>query len=114
MRPRPVIERGDVTLRRWRPAEEDLDVLFRLIEESLEHLRPWLPWAAGHSRQATAGFLARCGPQWERGEAYHYALLHRGVAVGSCGMSAGADPGGLRIGYWLHPGATGRAWRRSP
>ncbi|WP_157519703.1 GNAT family N-acetyltransferase [Herbidospora daliensis] len=107
MRPQPVIEHGKVTLRCWRP-EEDVAVLFRLIEESLEHLRPWMPWVAGHSRQATADFLAGCRPRWERGEAYDYAIVYRGAVVGSCGMSTSAGPGGWQIGYWLHPALTGR------
>ncbi|MEU4834191.1 GNAT family N-acetyltransferase [Streptosporangium sp. NPDC023615] len=107
MGPRSVIEQGEVTLRCWRP-EEDLAVLWRLIEESLDHLRPWMPWVAGHSRPATADFLARCGPQWECGEAYDYAIVHGGAVVGSCSMFTGADPGGREVGYWLHPAATGR------
>ncbi|WP_285591191.1 GNAT family N-acetyltransferase [Herbidospora sp. NBRC 101105] len=94
-------------LRCQRP-EKDVMLLFRLIGESLEHLRPWMPWVAGHSRQATADFLARCGSRWERREAYDYAIVHRGRVVGSCGMSTGADPGGRQIGYWLHPAVTGR------
>lgn len=102
-----MIEHREVALRCWRP-EEDVAVLFQLIEESLEHLRPWMPWVAGHSRQATADFLARCGPQWECGEAYNYAIVHRGAVVGSCAMFTGADSGGREIGYWLHPAATGR------
>ncbi len=33
-----------VELRRWRAA--DADLCFRMIRESLEHLRPWMPWAS--------------------------------------------------------------------
>ncbi|WP_326822854.1 GNAT family N-acetyltransferase [Streptosporangium sp. NBC_01756] len=105
MRPQSVIDRGEVTLRRWQ--QEDFEVLFQLIEESLEHLRPWMPWVAGHSRQATADFLACCGPQWDSGEAYNYAIAYRSAIVGSCSVFGSADSGGREIGYWLHPTATG-------
>ncbi|MFE2426974.1 hypothetical protein ACFXJ5_09500 [Streptomyces sp. NPDC059373] len=40
----------DFALRRWQ-AESDFDALFRMIEESLDHLRPWMPWVARHSQQ---------------------------------------------------------------
>jgi len=45
-RPAPdeVIEHDQVTLRRYR--EDDLDAVFLAVTESLDHLRPWMPWAA--------------------------------------------------------------------
>jgi len=50
MRPPEVIEHGPVTLRRFRG--DDLDA----VTESLDHLRPWLPWAAaGYTRQDAGG-----------------------------------------------------------
>jgi ribosomal-protein-serine acetyltransferase len=60
-RPEPdeVILRGPVTLRRYR--DDDLDDLVRAVTESEDHLRPWLPWAAGHSRASEAEFLAQAG-----------------------------------------------------
>ena len=53
-RPEPdeVITDGQVTLRRYR--EEDLDGLLRAVTESLDHLRPWMPWAANYTRQSAA------------------------------------------------------------
>jgi ribosomal-protein-serine acetyltransferase len=43
-RPNELIEHAPVTLRRFRA--EDVDALFDAVTESLEHLRPWMPWAA--------------------------------------------------------------------
>ncbi len=43
--PDKVIELGAVTLRRYR--DDDLDDLVRAVDESEDHLRPWLPWVAG-------------------------------------------------------------------
>jgi hypothetical protein len=50
-RPEEAIEHGPVTLRRLR--EGDLDAVFQAVTESLDHLRPWAPWAANYSPQGT-------------------------------------------------------------
>jgi hypothetical protein len=52
-RPNELIEHAPVTLRRFRP--EDVDALFRAVTESLDELRPWMPWAADYSRAPPAG-----------------------------------------------------------
>lgn len=103
------IRLGDLTLRRWRP-EEDLDELVEVIDESLEHLRPWMPWVAEHSRRATAEHLARCERSWLDGEACNYAITTGGRIVGTCAFFRRSEPQGREIGYWLHPAATGRGF----
>ncbi|MFI2507101.1 GNAT family N-acetyltransferase [Streptomyces sp. NPDC018972] len=96
-----------VVLRRWRP--DDLDALERVIHESLEHLVPWMPWASDPpTREDLADFLARNQEQWASGQAYAYGITSEDALVGSCGLYRRIGPGGLDIGYWLHPGWTGR------
>jgi ribosomal-protein-serine acetyltransferase len=106
-RPRQTIDCGDFALRSWR-AENDFDALFRMIEESLDHLRPRMPWVAHHSPEATRTFLAGCAPKWRSGEAYNYAITRGDTLIGSCTMRRGAQPQGRDLGYWLHPAATGQ------
>lgn len=106
-RPRRTVECGDFALRQWR-AGSDFEPLFRMIEESLDHLGPWMPWVARHSPETTRAFLARCAPGWRSGDAYNYAITTGGALVGSCSMHRAGDPRGLVAGYWLHPAATGR------
>ncbi|MFF7216639.1 GNAT family N-acetyltransferase [Streptomyces sp. NPDC008238] len=65
-------------------------------------------WAAGHSRQRTADFLARGEEKWRSGEAFAYAITAEGSVIGGCGLHRRIGPGGLEIGYWLHPRWTGR------
>ncbi|GAA2788174.1 GNAT family N-acetyltransferase [Streptomyces showdoensis] len=91
-------------------AEADLAVWLRVIEESLEHLRPWMPWVAEHSPSRAADFLARRAELWEAGAEFTYAVVADGAIVGTCGLYRHEDtPEGAReIGYWLHPAATGR------
>ena len=106
-RPEPdeVIEHGAVTVRRLRAG--DLDAVFQAVTESLDHLRPWLPWTANYTRQSAAGFLARSERDWAAGTAYNYAIIAGGALAGVCGLMTRIGPGGLEIGYWVH-----RDWTR--
>ena len=104
-RPEDVLVHGPVTLRRHR--EDDLDAVFAAVTESLDHLRPWMPWAAGYTRQAAAEFVAKSARSWADGSEYGYAIIADGVLAGGCGLMDRIGPGGLEIGYWVH-----RAWTR--
>ncbi|MFH8407029.1 GNAT family N-acetyltransferase [Streptomyces sp. NPDC018019] len=96
-----------VELRRWH--ESDLDALDQAINESLDHLAaPWMPWAANHGRRHTAGFLARCHEEWEARQAFVYAVTSHATVIGSCGLHRRIGPGGLDLGYWIHPRWTGQ------
>jgi ribosomal-protein-serine acetyltransferase len=106
-RPDEVIEHGEVTLRRHRPA--DVDAVFDAVTDSLDHLRPWMPWAAaGYDRQSTAGFLAKAAQDWKAGTAYNYAIMTDGVLAGGVSLMARIGPGGLEIGYWVRQAFTRR------
>ncbi|MFF7232589.1 RimJ/RimL family protein N-acetyltransferase [Streptomyces sp. 2333.5] len=107
--PQQVIELDGLTLRRFN-GEADLPEFFRVIEESLEHLRPWMPWVAEHSLARTTDFLAQRPERWASGEEFTYAIVLDGAIVGACGLFRRDDvpDNGREIGYWLHPGATGR------
>jgi RimJ/RimL family protein N-acetyltransferase len=106
-RPRQLIECGDFVLRRWR-GQRDFAPAFALIEESVDHLRPWEPWVAAHSAHNTREILAKFESRWASGDVYNYAIAKDGTLVGMCQSSRGPEPGSRRIGYWLHPAATGR------
>jgi ribosomal-protein-serine acetyltransferase len=105
-RPDDVIEHGPVTLRRSR--EADLDAVHRAVTESLEHLRPWMPWATNYTRQSAAEFLAKAERDWAGGSEYSYAILTDGALAGCCSLMASIGPGGLEIGYWVHRAYTRR------
>ncbi len=105
-RPPEVIDAGPAILRRWLVA--DLDASCEAVFGSLEHLRPWLPWAADFSRATQAEFLAGCELNWQSGEAFDYAVLVGGAIAGSAGLMARIGPGALEIGYWVHQAYTRR------
>ncbi|MFG2819174.1 GNAT family N-acetyltransferase [Kitasatospora sp. NPDC048365] len=106
--PQPVIDLDDLTLRRFE--EADLPEFLRVIDESLEHLAPWMAWTTEHTPERTAEFLARRGEKWESGQAYSYAIVLDGAIVGAIELfrGEGAPDNSREIGYWLHPAATGR------
>jgi RimJ/RimL family protein N-acetyltransferase len=136
IRPNGLIEHAPVTLRRFRA--EDVDALFGAVTESLEHLRPWMPWAADYSRASAEEYLAGSIKGWDEGTEYNYAILTGAalteaavagdaqaeaavagdavardaqagrVLVGSIGLMTRCGPGGLEIGYWVHRAYTGR------
>jgi RimJ/RimL family protein N-acetyltransferase len=98
---------ASTALRRWR--EADAALCLRLVSESLEHLRPWMPWATSNYGLAeTTGYLQRCEADWEARTAFQYLILASGQPAGSAGLMARIGDGGLEIGYWVHPGFTGR------
>jgi RimJ/RimL family protein N-acetyltransferase len=104
--PDEVIEGGEVTLRRHR--DDDLDALLQVVTDSADHLRPWMPWAEGYSRQSQAEFLAAAARDWQAGAAYNYVITTGGALVGGTGLMARIGPGGLEIGYWVRRGYTRR------
>lgn len=106
-RPRQIIDCDDFVLRRWR-GQSDFTLAHKLIDESLEHLRPWETWVAGHGAESTRRLLAASGAKWATGEVYNYAVVGADAPLGMCQSYRGADPRGRRLGYWLHPAATGR------
>ena len=105
-RPNELIEHAPVTLRRFRA--EDVDALFQAVTESLDELRPWMPWAADYSRASTEEYLAGSVKDWDEGTAYNYAIVTGDALAGSIGLMTRCGPGGLEIGYWVRSAYTGR------
>jgi ribosomal-protein-serine acetyltransferase len=97
--PPELIDAGPVLLRRWRSA--DIDASCRAVLSSLEHLRPWMPWAVDFTRAGQAEFLAGSERDWDSGAAFNYAMLVDGEIAGSAGLMSRIGPGGLEIGYWV-------------
>jgi ribosomal-protein-serine acetyltransferase len=105
-RPAEELSRGDVTLRRWRAA--DASLAYRLVSESAEYLRPWLPFADGYTCDSAREYVEACERDWESGSAFNYLVASGGIPVGSAGLMARIGAGGLEIGYWVHPDHAGR------
>lgn len=105
-RPSEIIPGEDFVLRRWQ--ESDLKAAFTLIRESADHLLPWMPWVAEHTEQNTRDFLAKAEARWTACEVFNYAVVKDGTPVGMCQAYSTGEPPSWRLGYWLHPAATGQ------
>jgi RimJ/RimL family protein N-acetyltransferase len=103
------IDLPDVQAIARRHRADDLDILQEAIEESRDHLRPWMFWA-DQTRGDTASFLQGAIARWDSGEEYTYLLVNtEGERVlGGVGLHHRLGPDALEIGYWLRAGETGR------
>lgn len=104
------IETDRLVLRTWRAG--DAEALGAAITESLEHLRPWMPWAS--LEPVPVGDRRRLIAEWDRkfraGEDVVYGVFHDGAVVGGSGFHRRIGPGGLEIGYWIHARYTRRGF----
>jgi RimJ/RimL family protein N-acetyltransferase len=104
------IETERLVLRCWQP--EDARLLKEAVDASLEHLRPWMPWAAyePQSVEAKADRLRVFRGEFDLDRDYVYGILARDerLALGSSGLHTRLGDGGLEIGYWIRASHVGR------
>lgn len=89
---------------------QDAAALADAVGASLEHLRPWMPWATPEA--ATAAFQENRlrGQQWGP-EEYGYLMVDADDRiVGGCGLHRRIGPGGIEIGYWVDAGHVRRGY----
>jgi len=88
-----------------RTAIGDTDALVATVNASLDHLRPWMPWAQVPATTESIGtFLAGANAAWEAGTEFQYLMAEPDTRsiVGCCGLHARLGVGALEIGYWVH------------
>ncbi len=103
-----------MTIRCWEP--RDAPLLADAIDTSLDHLRPWMPWAHDEPRsledriELLRGFRGR----FDLGEDFVYGIFGRdeGEAVGGSGLHTRAGDGALEIGYWIRASSVGHGYGR--
>ncbi|WP_199432828.1 GNAT family N-acetyltransferase [Qaidamihabitans albus] len=105
--PREELTGDGIVLRRWSSA--DATELRRVVSDTIETLKPWMPWAAnGYGPREAAGFLALTERNWAQGVSFDYAIVAGDRIIGSCGLMNRIGGAGLEIGYWLHHDWRGR------
>ena len=95
-------------------ADSDADALYQAIDESREHLMPWMPWSQDyHSVEDARAYTRRSRANW---------LLRQELAVGIFERGSGRVLGGsglarinwerrlFEIGYWLRATAQGHGY----
>ena len=113
------VDADAVVLRRIRST--DAGAVAAAVAGSLDHLRPWMPWAtpdsADRGNQLTR--IAEADEMWESGISYIYSVLtaDRGTVVGEIGLhrrSGDVSRGHcIEIGYWIAGSQTRRGFATS-
>lgn len=98
------IDLDNGTYLRWLTID-DADAVARAVGESLEHLKPWMPWADRESAEPRfqRGRLRGQAAQREREEEWQYGLFDAADETfrGAFGLMTRRGPRSLEIGYWL-------------
>jgi RimJ/RimL family protein N-acetyltransferase len=99
-----------LVLRCWDP--RDAPLLKQAVDESREHLRPWMAWA-GSEPEALGEYVIRLRRQrsnFDRDEDFVYGILDRAETrvLGGAGLHTRVGAGGLEIGYWIHADHVGQ------
>jgi RimJ/RimL family protein N-acetyltransferase len=100
---------GAVTIRRW--LSGDTAALHEMIESSLDHLRPWMPWVRNEPLTSAerAVKISSWVEDWDVADDLTFAIVDTaGALLGVCGLHRRIEmPDGLEIGYWVRSGRTG-------
>lgn len=93
-----------LVVRCWNP--EDAPLLKAAVDASLEHLRPWMPWAENEPTdlQAKIDLLRHFRGGFDLGQDFVYGILNRdeNQVLGGSGLHTRVGQGALEIGYWIH------------
>lgn len=86
-------------------APKDAILLKRAIDESLEHLRPWMPWAK-HEPEPLAAKVERLRTfrgQFDLGRDYAFGIFNKAEdeLIGSTGLHTRTGQQSREIGYWI-------------
>ena len=98
------IHTSRLIVRCWQPS--DAPLLKTALDASVEHLLPWMPWAADEpqSLEQKVGLLRHFRGQFDLDGDYVYAILNRDESevLGGTGLHTRAGEQVLEIGYWIH------------
>jgi RimJ/RimL family protein N-acetyltransferase len=99
-----------LTVRRW--TVDDVDRMAVAVHESLDHLRPWMPWVALEPlpRAERVELVEGWTAGWEAGSDLFAGFFVGDLAIGSGGLHHRLGPDALEIGYWVHPDHVGRGY----
>jgi len=102
------IETGRLVIRCYEPAT-DAPLLKEAIDSSLDHLRPWMPWAANEPQplEEKVELLRSFRADFDADENYAYGVFSRDELrqLGGCGLHPRGGPASLEIGYFIRADA---------
>jgi ribosomal-protein-serine acetyltransferase len=97
-----VVECDRLLLRRWRV--DDAPALRQAVLDSLDHLMPWMPWAAFEptSIDDRIALINEWNEQWRAGGDVTLGVFLDDQPIGGTGLHRRQGDGTLEIGYWIH------------
>ena len=98
-------------VRCWNP--KDAPALKAAVDASLEHLKPWMPWAkAEDTIEERVKYLRQSRGKFDLDQSYTYGIFSRDESqvLGSTGLNTRAGDRAREIGYWIHVDHTGRGY----
>lgn len=107
---RVVTER--LVVRCWNP--EDAPLMKAAIEASVEHLKPYMPWAYNEPEEIEKKIerIKRWRSLFDRGEDFVYGIFSADESrvVGGTGLHTRVGEGAREIGYWIHVAEIGKGY----
>lgn len=101
-----------LVIRCWNP--DDAPLLADAITASVEHLRPWMPWAHSEPEELEAKVqrLRDFRVKFDTDQDYIYAVFDRAESevVGGTGLHPRVGLKALEIGYWISARHAGRGY----
>lgn len=98
------IETARLVLRCYNPP--DAQMIADSVSESLDHLKPWMPWAYNEPEpvELKVERLKRFRAEFDLGHGFVYGIFNKeeNRVLGSTGLHARIGDRQLEIGYWLH------------
>ena len=85
---------------------KDVTMLEIAVEQSLEHLLPWMPWAKREplQLQERIELLRQWRGNFDLGLDFGYGIFNpaKTSLLGACGLHTRLGEGAREIGYWIH------------
>jgi RimJ/RimL family protein N-acetyltransferase len=98
------IETERLVVRCYNPS--DAGMLADSVTESVEHLKPWMPWAYNEPEPLAVKIdrLKRFRGEFDLGEDYIYGIFNQEESrlLGGTGLHTRIGDEQLEIGYWIH------------
>jgi RimJ/RimL family protein N-acetyltransferase len=109
LQPPYVIRTPRLVLRCWQPA--DAPLLKEALDSSLDHLRPWMPWAASEPQPLAekVELLRLFRGQFDLGQDFVYGIFSadESEVIGGTGLHTRIGEAALEIGYWIRASRVG-------
>ena len=104
------IETERAVIRCYQP--DDALLLKEAIDSSLDHLRPWMPWAQAEPQplEQKVELLRTFRGEFDLGRNFGYGVFEpdESRVLGGAGLHPRGGLGSLEIGYWIRADAIGR------